>query len=209
MSSLQFASVLKCSPPVFWGQSSDQVVDKNITLDSIWKEYRSALKAFLHAKISSPDEVDDILQEVLIKTHKNIHTVRDQDSIKSWLFQIAKRTVINFNRKNSKIKVVALEDYWLSEEDTDAQQCLSACIEPFIKALPSQTAGLLTAVELNGQSQKAYAEEHGTPYSTIKSRVQKGREQLRRLYEDCCQLTLDHCETVIDYIPKSKNHRMC
>ncbi|WP_143731752.1 RNA polymerase sigma factor SigZ [Microbulbifer sp. GL-2] len=180
-----------------------------MTIDSIWKEYRSALKAFLHSKISSPDEVDDILQEVLIKTHKNIHTVRDQDSIKSWLFQIANRTVIDFYRKNSKIKEVALEDTWLSEEGTDAQRGLSACIEPFIRALPSQTAELLTAIELNGQSQKAYAEEHGTPYSTIKSQVQKGREQLRRLYEDCCQLTLDHRGTVIDYIPKSKNHRNC
>lgn len=56
-----------------------------------------------------------------------------------------------------------MEDSWLSEEDSDAQQSLSGCIEPFIKALPSQTAELLTAIELNGQSQKSYAEEHGTP----------------------------------------------
>ncbi|WP_444946713.1 RNA polymerase sigma factor SigZ [Microbulbifer sp. VTAC004] len=180
-----------------------------MTIDSIWKKYSAALKAFLHSRISSPDMVDDILQEILIRTHKNIHTIRDQKSIKSWLFQVANHAVIDFYRKKGRVKEVTLDDSFTIEEDTNTQQSLSACIEPFIKGLPPQSAELLIAIELNGQSQKTYSEEHGIPYSTVKSRVQKSRRELRSLFEDCCHLTLDSHGAVIDYVPKSNKYRNC
>ena len=66
-----------------------------------------------------------------------------------------------------------------------------------------QTAELLTAIELNGISQKDLAIEHGVSYSTLKSRVQKGRQQLRQLFEDCCQFSFDQHGNVIDYDSKS------
>ncbi|WP_444909672.1 RNA polymerase sigma factor SigZ [Microbulbifer sp. TRSA005] len=183
---------------------------KNMTIDSVWKEYRSALRAFLSSKVSSADAVDDLLQEILIKIHRNLHTVRDQKSIKSWLFQIANRTVIDFYRENGRLKEVELEDnLLLPEEDSETQRRLSACIEPFVNALPQESAALLKAIELEGQSQKSYATEHKIPYSTLKSRVQKGRSQLRKLFEDCCHFTHDSHGTVIDYVPKSKHHKNC
>ena len=75
---------------------------------------------------------------------------------------------------------------------------LSLCIEPFIQALPEQTASLLLAFDIKGQSQKALAGEQNVSYSTIKSRVQKSRGDLKNLFEQCCNLSLDKQGNVID-----------
>ena len=42
-------------------------------IEEIWLAYRAALKRFIHAKVSNEADVDDLLQEILIKTHNNIH----------------------------------------------------------------------------------------------------------------------------------------
>ena len=177
--------------------------------EPVWIEYRAAIKTFLHSKVSSPDDVDDLLQEVLIKTHNNLHTIESERSIKSWLFQVANRTVIDFYRKRAGENELTSNELWPSEQEPDVQLSLSRCIEPFINALPHDAAKLLIAIELQGQTQKAYADEHGISYSTLKSQVQKSRRQLRGLFEDCCRFTLDHRGSVIDFEPKSKTCKNC
>ena len=46
-------------------------------------------------------------------------------------------------------------------------------------------------VELEGMSQKKLAEEQGISYSTLKSRVQRGRVELKKLFEECCSFSFD------------------
>lgn len=180
-----------------------------MSIEKIWEEYQAALKAFLHARISSPDDVDDLLQDILLKTYQNFHTVKSQSSIKSWLFQVANHVIIDFYRDKSKSANPNPEDLWFDENNTDIKQDLSRCIAPFINALPEDAAELLTAIDIQGQSQKEYAEVLGISYSTLKSRVQKGRGQLRQLFEDCCHLTLDKHGNVIGFDPKSRDCKNC
>jgi len=182
---------------------------QGINIEVVWNEYRATLKAFLHSKIANPDEIDDLLQEILIKTHKNLPTLKSEQSIKAWLFQIANHTIIDFYRKQGKAETLSADDLWYEEENHQAQQELSQCIQPFIKALPKESAELLTEIELNGVSQKELANRLGTRYSTLKSRIQKGRRQLRTLFEDCCHLSLDKDGVIIDFEPKSENCKNC
>lgn len=180
-----------------------------INIEHVWDEYQSAIKAFLRSRVSSSDDVDDLLQDILIKTYKNLHTIKSESSIKSWLFQTANHAIIDFYRKKAKSSGVNAEDLWYDKNDTDIKHELSKCIEPFINSLPRDNAELLTSVDIQGNTQKDYAESHGISYSTVKSRVQKSRSQLRELFEDCCHLRLDHRGNVIDCDSKSSNCDKC
>lgn len=187
-------------------------MDTSMNINEIWLQYRATLKSFLHARISDSDEVDDLLQEILIRTFNNLHTVKSQSSIKSWLFQIAQRVIIDFYRKQGKrekSRQRITDDLWYEQEDIDAQKALSACIEPFIHALQREEAELLTAIDIEGQSQKEYADNLGISYSTLKSRVQKARKALRRVFENCCHLSLDRHGNITDFDPKSSNCKNC
>nr|WP_102424878.1 RNA polymerase sigma factor SigZ [Vibrio sp. 10N.261.52.A1] len=175
----------------------------SLNLEQVWAEYQQTLKAFLHSKVSNTADVEDLLQEILIKTFQNLHKVQDASSVKSWLFQLANNTIIDFYRKHARQQrdsKIDADDLWFADLDHNEEfkQKLSLCIEPFIQALPEQSASLLLAVDIKGQSQKALAEEQNVSYSTIKSRVQKSRGDLKNLFEQCCNLSLDKQGNVID-----------
>ncbi|WP_299496893.1 RNA polymerase sigma factor SigZ [uncultured Shewanella sp.] len=195
-------------------------------LEKIWDEYRTSLKAFLHSKVSNEADVDDLLQDILIKTHQHLHTVRSEKAIKSWLFQIASHTITDYYRQNGRVKHVELNEWVFNNENDDVshqlnnqrdkedsneviKQELAHCIEPFVHALSEDNNLLLTAIELEGMSQKEYAAANSIPYSTLKSRVKKARSQLRKVFDDCCHMQLDTQGNLMDYDVRENKKKSC
>ncbi|MCW8329227.1 RNA polymerase sigma factor SigZ [Photobacterium sp. SDRW27] len=178
-------------------------------IEQVWQDYQTAIKAFLHSKISNTADVDDLLQDILIKTYNNLHTVKSESSVKSWLFQIANHAIIDFYREKGRSRDLQVDELWYEDVGFNLEDALSPCIGPFISALPKESAELLTSIDIHGQSQKEYAQALGISYSTLKSRVQKSRGELRRLFEDCCHLSLDKHGRVIDCDAKSKGCGKC
>ncbi len=181
-----------------------------MNFEAIWSEYRASLKSFLHSRVSSPDDVDDLLQEIIIKIYKNLSTLKSDSSVKSWLFQVANHTIIDFYRKRAKLKKkLNNEELWYREKSDDIEQYLSQCVLPFINALSVESAELLREIDIKGQSQISYAQEHKISYSTLKSRVQKARRELRDLFEDCCAFTFNSRGEIVDFEEKSNSCQYC
>ena len=180
-----------------------------MNLESIWQEYSTSLRGFLYSRVSNDADVEDLLQEVLIKTHQNLDTVKSSEKIKPWLFQITNNTINDFYRKKGRSKDISAADLWYADDDVVVEQALAQCVEPFIRALPKKSADLLLAIDIEGQSQKDYAEKAGISYSTIKSQVQRGRAKLRTLFDDCCSLTLDKHGNVVEFQAKSGGCDSC
>jgi len=186
-----------------------------MNLEKIWAEYRASLKAFLHSKVSNAADVDDLLQDILLKSYQNLSKLRENESIKSWLFQIANHSIIDFYRRNSRINEFEQQDFdgesssISTNIDFGIKSELSHCIAPFIQALPHDSAELLMAIDLNSQSQKAYAQSQGVSYSTLKSQVQKARGELRSLFDGCCKMTLDSQGNLMDYEHRHNSNNHC
>jgi RNA polymerase sigma-70 factor (ECF subfamily) len=176
-----------------------------MNVEQIWLEYRAALKLFLHAKVSNEADVEDLLQDILIKTYNNLEAVKKQKSVKLWLFQIANNTIIDYYRKKGRAQTTTIEALFPQDDDLASSIDLSHCISPFINSLPEQHASLLTAIDLNNKPQKQYAEELGISYSTLKSRVQKSRSLLKQVFNDCCHFKIDKIGNVYDYNVKNKS----
>ena len=178
-------------------------------LETVWAEYRHSLKQFLHKNIANPDDVDDVLQEVLIKTYQSLTTITDSNKIKPWLFQIARNTLIDFYRKQGQKAEVAADELWHNNNEASLIEQLAPCVLPFINALPEQQANLLTAIEIKGISQKDYAKQHDIKYSTLKSRVQKSRQSLQALYSQCCKLSLDAQGNLLNIEAQNNQCKSC
>ncbi len=182
----------------------------HMKFESIWPAYQSSLKAFLHSRIANPEDAEDLLQEILIKTYNGFQTVTDGSKIKPWLFQIANNTIIDFYRKNNKQNNLTTDDLWHDEQNEEqVVKALSQCLLPFIKQLPEEDAKLLIAVEIEEVSQKDYAENNGINYSTLKSRVKKSRKKLYNLFNSCCDFSIDTRGNIMEYKPKSGNCDRC
>ena len=162
----------------------------------------------MHSKVNQPDDVDDLLQEVLLKSFTKLDSLKDTTSIKAWLFQIANRSVIDFYRKKAKkVDQTESKDSKAEEEqDNRIKEELSHCVQPFINALSYEQAELLQAIELEGISQTAYAEQKGIPYSTLKSQVKKARLELKSLFDQCCHFQEDKFGNLIEYERKQNSN---
>ncbi len=179
-------------------------------LDQIWSDYGQALRGFLHARVSNVDDVEDLLQEIMIRTHRNLPELREDIRLRAWIYQIARNVVIDHYRALGRGKDVQTDDLWYHDPDpATARDELVDCIAPMVRALPPEYAEVLTAVDLEGQAQKDYATSRGVPYSTLKSQVQSGRKKLRSLFDDCCRFSFDARGGVSDYELSSDSCKKC
>jgi len=178
-------------------------------LESIWSDYRASLLAFLRSKVASPEDVDDLLQEILLKAHQGMRDLGKVESLKAWLFQIASNTITDFYRSKGRQKAIHSDDLWYNELDEDDRHVLESCVAPFLDALPPEMGELLHRIDLQGVSQKNHAAELGVSYSTLKSQVQASRRQLRKLFEDCCKFSLDSKGNIVGYERKTGDCGPC
>ena len=77
-----------------------------------------------------------------MKILNNIHTFKSEESVKSWVSQIANRTIIDYYRSSGKVVDIYLETLRFGDEEPTAKELLSKCIFPFIDALPEESARL-------------------------------------------------------------------
>ncbi len=172
--------------------------------EKLWSDYRAGIEALVRSRVSNPADVDDLIQDILMRTYKNLKTVQSEERIKSWLFQISKNAIIDHYRKKGRAEDCAPPIEVDEDEDSEGvQEVLAQCIRPFMSTLPKDAQALLMAIDIEGQSQKEYAEKHGLKYSTLKSQVQKSRAQLRAAFERCCRFSRDGRGQVSDFEPKS------
>jgi RNA polymerase sigma-70 factor (ECF subfamily) len=80
---------------------------------------------------------------------------------------------------------------------------LARCVEPFVAMLPAHYREAVELFDLRGLSQVQAAARLGVPISTMKSRVQRGRAQLRATLEACCAIDVDVRGHVREVTPRT------
>lgn len=75
----------------------------------LFELFQEDIFRFLNYKLGSVEAAEDILQDVFVKLWENRLRLRDDVSIKSFLFTIANRTALNFLRHNRIVMRFELE----------------------------------------------------------------------------------------------------
>ncbi len=180
-------------------------------IEQIWQQFGQRLRRFISARVPDTHVADELSQELLVKSYQNLDSLKDRDRVDAWLFRIARNVINDYyrNKANSssmeQTEIEQLVDS-LAEVSphSEVQEELGRCIRPFVEQLPDKYRRTVTAIDLEGHSQKERAESLGVSHSTIKSQTQRGRAQLRQLFRRCCDFTIDARGHVIDYEPKDR-----
>ena len=170
-------------------------------LDSVardsWQVLGQRLGAYIGRRLPAQD-VDDVLQEVLLRIHKNVRYLSDDSRFGPWVYSVARNAVIDRLRKKPPLSGdVDLESIAASSGE-DEEQALLGCVTPFVARLPEAYRHAITLVELQGLSQAEAATIEGISVSGMKSRVQRARRMLREMFAECCALTIDARGRVIE-----------
>jgi RNA polymerase sigma-70 factor (ECF subfamily) len=153
--------------------------------------------------VNNPADVDDILQEVFVRIYQRSITVRNSDRLQSWIFQSARNAIIAYYRKAYRqhefTTEYPLEPQAIDEDPAVFNQQMAACLSPLLEQLPEPYRKAVQLAELEGMTQMAIAQKLGISVSGMKSRVQRGRQKLRDLLQNCCQIQIDAVGNVIQY----------
>ena len=158
-----------------------------------WKELDAKLRPFVARRVRSESDVDDVVQDVFLRLHHTASSLRDGERFGAWVYRIARNAIVDHHRSKARHPISDREpiDEELEEDDRSAEEELAAWIAVFVAMLPTPYREALTLTELEGLTQKEAAAMLGLSLSGMKSRVQRGREQLRELLEACCSIAVD------------------
>jgi RNA polymerase sigma-70 factor (ECF subfamily) len=174
-----------------------------------WRDLDAKLRPFIALRVRTAADVDDVVQDVFLRIQRGVGGLRDDERFGPWAYQIARSAIADHHRmrarhplassdhREDELEVAAHGDAEPPDDDDDAKQAVTACVVPFVAMLPSPYREALTLTELEGLSQKDAAAMLGVSLSAIKSRVQRGRQRLRRSLEDCCHIALDSRRRVV------------
>ena len=93
----------------------NNLTGKGNSLEELIVEHQPRLKAFIRKRVSSKEDAEDILQDVLYQLVKTIEsTFNPIEQVTAWLYRVARNTIIN---KGKKMQEEELPDSSYDKED--------------------------------------------------------------------------------------------
>ncbi len=179
----------------------------------IWQDFRQRLQAFIRVRVRTEHDAEDILQDVFVKVHQNISSLKDGNRLEAWLFRLTRNTITDYYRRSRPIESIDDDSPYLTTENPDetdlAIKELARCIKPLLQTLPIKYRHALETVSYKGQTQQALADELNLSLSAAKSRVQRGRKLLKAELLSCCEVEYDHLGNVKDFSNKQSSCQPC
>jgi RNA polymerase sigma-70 factor, ECF subfamily len=164
--------------------------------------YHQPIYSLVYRIVNDPADAADTTQEVFLKVFRGIKRFNGESSLKTWLYRIAIHEASNqrrwwFRHKRKESPMMAMEDengnsYGLYDTLVDqgespfellAHEEIRARVEEELRQVPEpyRTAVLLRDIE--GLSYEEIAEVLQISLGTVKSRLIRGRDALKRRLE--------------------------
>lgn len=187
-----------------------------------WRHVHNGLRAFIAKRVVNEAEVDDIVQDVWLKMQRGLDGLKDQRRLISWIYQIARHAIIDHYRAPGRRQEMPaglaadLEAHQSSSTMTTASETsgqlrteLAGCLRPMIERLSVEYRQAVILIDLEGFTQQEAAAQLGLSLSGMKSRVQRGRRQLKGMLEACCTIELDRRRGLVDYDVRNQQDNSC
>lgn len=160
------------------------------SFEEIWKEYYPKLTVYLRTSFHFED-TDDLVQDIMMKMHANLHKYNSKWSFSTWIFSIARNHAIDSLKKNTSrlrtVETLKHEAEIYSSASSSAETILlknelQTDIAFFISSLPEterQVAFLKYHAEMN---YKEISRITGSPEGTIKYHVHNIKNKFAQYY---------------------------
>jgi RNA polymerase sigma-70 factor, ECF subfamily len=142
------------------------------------------LRRYSRALTRNDVAADDLVQECLVRALSKQHLWKEGTDLRAWLFTILHNQHVNHVRREVR--------QGTSVEINDSEPSLCRApgqslalelrdLDRALAKLPEEQRSVILLVGLEGMPYEAAAEVFGIPVGTVRSRLSRGRETLRRL----------------------------
>ncbi len=171
----------------------------SLTFDELFERYSSMVFGLAFHILGDREEALDVSQEVFLAIYRKMDTFRGESSLKTWIYCIAVHRATNRFRWWNRLRrrgTVSLEEHLSQSPDLELLCSLRSGIQSPEEALLSQEEHLeierlllrlplpqriaVIMRDIEGLSYEEIAESLKVSLGTVKSRIARGREMLKR-----------------------------
>ena len=166
------------------------------------EKYQRQVHALAFRKVGDFQIAEDITQETFLQVHQKLATLNDPTKFSGWLYAIANHLCIAWYRKN-RLQTEALQEIYISEIETEAYSRYIArehakttaevqhdLVKKLLTKLKARDREVITLYYFEEMTSSEIGEFLGISENTIKSRLHRARQQLKK-YESMIQEALD------------------
>jgi RNA polymerase sigma-70 factor (ECF subfamily) len=185
---------------------------ENSALLDVLLARREAFLGFLAARLNNNRaDAEDVLQHGFSKALASTDTLRGNDRIVPWFYQLLRHVLIDHLR--ARHAATEREQRWTAEsisfsetDHAETERRLCACLEPLIATLPSVQAELIRRCELADQPVSEVATALGMTPNAASVALHRARKTLRtKLMAFCGPCASSACLNC-DCTPQSSPH---
>jgi RNA polymerase sigma-70 factor (ECF subfamily) len=170
--------------------------------DSLVNRYTAEIYALLWRLTGDPDEASDLAQDTFLRALKAIRGFRGDSSLKTWLFRIAvneSRNRFRWWKRRRRYQTVSL-DQPVGESENAIHETISCSaaspeedalrrererlLEKALLGLPDVYREAVVLFDIEGFTYEQISQTLEVSLGTVKSRIARGREELRKKLKD-------------------------
>ena len=145
----------------------------------IVERYWRHVLALVRQRLGASADVEDVLQETFIKAYRKLGQLRDPTRLRMWLMSIAQKACVDHVRKR-RGSVLGEEGAALAAADGASEGGLSEEVRRVVESLPALYREVVMLRFAGGMSCKEIADYLGEPAGTVRNRLFRANEMLRR-----------------------------
>jgi RNA polymerase sigma-70 factor (ECF subfamily) len=131
---------------------------------------------------SNPSEAEDIAQDALLRAWRRRSTLREADRRNQWLATIVRNEAFRQHARIRPDPVSTIETYEGAEDEQVVATVERADLHAALKRLSEKDRELLQLRYDEDLTQAAIARRLGIPEGTVKVRLHRARDKLRRAF---------------------------
>ena len=179
------------------------MVKQTASIEALYTELSDDVLAYLRRRTESEEVAEDLAQEAFLKLLRQLESGKIVRNARAYLFLVARNLIVDHYRtRKLPGEVPELEDTSQEEaREEEERRRIAGWMRRFITYLPSPYRETLLLSEIRGLPYAEISEQLGVSTGTIKSRVHRGRELVRKRLISCCRFLYDARGRVVDYQP--------
>jgi len=168
--------------------------NEDAAYDELVRTYNAPIFHVAYRMLGDTAEASDVVQEIFIKVFRNIRSFKGEAALKTWIFRIALSEILNRLRwwkSRHRSSTVSLDDqpngleYYVPDSGPSPEEMLESkerevAIQEALVKLSSDHRSIIVLRDIEGFSYTEIADVLGISLGTVKSRLARGREELKK-----------------------------
>jgi len=156
------------------------------------EKYQKGVHALAWRKIGDFHIAQEITQDAFFKAYQQLATLKNHNQFAGWLYVIAAHLCADWFRKNrppeqsleitdmSEVNEVSYSRYVAEKQATEADEARREVVKKLLQKLPESERTVMTLYYLGEMTIKAISEFLGVSPNTVKSRLSRARNRLKK-----------------------------